>query len=118
MANIPAKNHCMFVLSLRFNLRVKIMRHVYLLLRILLFVALLGFAIKNNEVVTVRYVFDFEWQAPLAVVLFMFLALGAVLGVLSMLGTIWRLRRELKRVRTGQVNVADGQQPDTPKHSS
>lgn len=88
------------------------------LLRILLFVALLGFAMKNSEIVAVRYLFGYEWQTPLVVALFAFLLLGAILGVLSMLGTIWRLRRELARAKANQAEVPDGKQTDTPDHSS
>lgn len=94
------------------------MSYLYLVLQILLFVALLGFAVKNGEVITVRYLFDLEWQAPLVVVLFTFFALGAVLGGLSTIGTVWRLRRELKRARAGQEKAADDQKSATPGRPS
>ncbi len=75
------------------------MRYLTWLLRILLFVALLGFAMKNNEIVSLRYLFGYEWQAPLVIALFGFLVIGVVLGMLAMLDTVMRLRRDLAHAR-------------------
>jgi uncharacterized integral membrane protein len=98
------------------------MRYLTWLLRILLFVALLGFAMKNNEIVTLRYLFGYEWQAPLVVALFGFLVLGVVLGMLAMLDTVVRLRSELAharaQARSNQSGHSAENQTDTPDHSS
>ena len=39
------------------------------LLRAAMFVILLGFAVKNDQPVVLRYFFGYEWQASLVVVL-------------------------------------------------
>jgi uncharacterized integral membrane protein len=75
------------------------MRYLTWLLRIALFGALLGFAIKNNEIVSLRYLFGYEWRLPLVVALLVFLVIGVAIGMLAMLGTVVRLRRELARMR-------------------
>ena len=56
------------------------MRYLVWLLRIALFVVLLGFAVKNSDVVTVRFFFDAAWPLPLVAVMVLFFAAGAVAG--------------------------------------
>ena len=68
-------------------------------LRIVLFLALFLFALKNTDVVSLRLYFDQVWQAPLILVLLEFFAAGAVLGVLATLATLVRQRREIGRLR-------------------
>ena len=67
--------------------------------RVALFVALLGFAVKNDQPVTLRYFFGYEWQSSLVIVVLVFFAFGAVVGVISMLGNVLRLRRETARLK-------------------
>ena len=50
------------------------MRYLRWILRILLFLVLLGFAIKNTDPVVVRYFLGWEWHAPLTLVLLVFFA--------------------------------------------
>jgi len=71
------------------------MRYLIWLLRIAVFIVLLGFAIKNDQPVTLRYFLGYEWNASLVVVLLCFFAAGAVIGILAMLGPVLRLRRQL-----------------------
>lgn len=49
-----------------------------------LFLFLLSFTTKNTETIVLRYYFDYEWQAPLILVLLLFL----VFGVLSCFGKL------------------------------
>ena len=67
--------------------------------RIVIFLFLFAFAIKNTDPVSVRFFFDAAWQAPLVIVALAFFAGGAVLGVLALLGTVFGLRREAARLR-------------------
>ena len=67
--------------------------------RIFIFLFLFAFAIKNTDPVSVRFFFDAAWQAPLVIVVLAFFAFGAALGALSLLGTIFGLRREASRLR-------------------
>lgn len=75
------------------------MRYLSSLLKIALFVFLLGFAVKNSELVIVRYYFGYQWQVPLVLVILIFLIIGAALGVTACLGYLYRQRRELQRLR-------------------
>jgi uncharacterized integral membrane protein len=75
------------------------MRSLSWLLRALLFIALLGFAVKNDQPVSLRYFFGYEWQSPLVVVLFLFFAAGAIIGVLAMLVYLLQQRREIARLK-------------------
>ena len=72
------------------------MRYLIWLLRIVLFLLLLGFAVKNDQPVTLSYFFGYQWTASLVVVLLCFFALGAAIGILAMLGTVLRQRRQLE----------------------
>lgn len=67
--------------------------------RIFIFLFMFAFAIKNTDPVSVRFFFDAAWQAPLVIVVLAFFAGGAALGALSLLGTIFGLRREANRLR-------------------
>ncbi len=75
------------------------MRLLSWLLRALLFIALLGFAVKNDQPVTLRYFLGYEWQSPLVVALLLFFAIGAIIGVLSMLAYLLQQRREIARLK-------------------
>ena len=67
--------------------------------RIFIFLFLLAVALKNSDPVSVRFFFDTAWQAPLVIIVLAFFAGGAALGVLSLLGTVFGLRREVSRLR-------------------
>jgi uncharacterized integral membrane protein len=75
------------------------MRIVTWTIRVLVFLLLVGFAAKNVEPVTLRFYFDLALQAPLVLALFGFFALGALFGILALLGTVLRQRREISRLR-------------------
>jgi len=67
--------------------------------RIFIFLFLLAFALRNTEPVSVRFFFETAWQAPLIIILLAFFAGGAAVGVLSLLGTVFGLRRELASLK-------------------
>ena len=67
--------------------------------RIFVFLFLLAFALKNTDPVSVRFFFDAAWQAPLIIIMLAFFSGGACLGVLSLLGTVFGLRREVARLK-------------------
>ena len=75
------------------------MKYFVWLLRIGLFVVLLGFAVKNNGMVTLRFFLDAAWTLPLVVVLLIFFTAGAVAGLSAALGTFLRQRREIARLK-------------------
>ncbi len=71
------------------------MRYLIWLLRAFLFLILLGFAVKNDEPVVLRYFFGYEWHSSLIVVLLLFFAAGTAVGILAVLGNLLRQRKEL-----------------------
>ena len=75
------------------------MRIVTWAIRLVVFVLLIAFAAKNVEPVTLRFYFDLALQAPLVVLLLAFFALGAFFGVLALVGTLLRQRREISLLR-------------------
>ena len=75
------------------------MRIVTWVLWLVVFLFLLAFAARNLDPVTVRFYLDHDWQAPLVVVLLGFFATGVVLGMLAMVGTLLRQRREISRLK-------------------
>jgi len=76
------------------------MRLVTWTIRLLVFLFLIAFAAKNVEPVTLRFYFDLALKAPLVLLLLGFFAFGALFGVLAMLGTVLRQRREIALLKT------------------
>ncbi|MDR2452249.1 MAG: lipopolysaccharide assembly protein LapA domain-containing protein [Candidatus Accumulibacter sp.] len=74
--------------------------------RVFIFLFLLAFALKNAEPVRVSFFFDASWQAPLIIVALVFFAGGIALGLLGLLGTVFRLRREIRRLKREARAVA------------
>lgn len=75
------------------------MRALLWLLRGILFVILLGLAIKNSGDVELRFFFDASWQVPLSLSLLGALSIGVLLGLLALLPRLIRQRREITRLR-------------------
>ena len=71
------------------------MRYLIWFPRIVLFVLLLGFTLKNAETVTLRYYFGYEWDAPLILIILLSFALGHAIGIISCIGKILRAKREM-----------------------
>ena len=63
------------------------------------FVLLVAFAAKNADNVTLRFYFDLALQAPLVLVLFGFFVAGALFGMLALIGTLLRQRREIASLK-------------------
>ena len=81
------------------------MRIVTWTIRLILFLVLAAFAAKNVEPVTLRFYFDLALQAPLVVVLFGFFAAGALFGILALLGTLLRQRRQITLLRKKDSSI-------------
>ena len=88
------------------------MRYLTWFVRIVLFLLLLGFAVKNAETVKLQYYFGYEWQAPLMLILLVFFTLGVAIGVLACLGKIFRQRREIAAFKK-KYPVTDEHEPHT-----
>jgi lipopolysaccharide assembly protein A len=81
-------------------------------LRIILFLAMFLFALKNTDTVSLRLYFDQVWQAPLILVLLVFFAAGAAMGVLATLATVFRQRRDIARL---QRELGERPRDDSPE---
>ena len=90
------------------------MRIVTWTIRLVLFLLLVALAAKNIEPVTLRFYFDLAVQAPLIVLLFGAFAFGAAFGVLALLSTLLRQRREISALRKSQAPAADVPPPVPP----
>jgi hypothetical protein len=77
------------------------MRYLSWITRLVLFLLLLGFALKNTEPVALRYFLGQEWRAPLSLVLLLFF------------GAAWRLRRELDAQQRGAGSAPKGRAEPT-----
>jgi len=75
------------------------MRYISWLIQMLVFIVLLGFALKNGQPVTLHYFFGYEWQSSLVIALLLFFSVGAGLGILATLDIWFRQRREISRLR-------------------
>jgi uncharacterized integral membrane protein len=79
-------------------------------LRLIVFLLLVAFAAKNVEPVTLRFYFDLAPQAPLVVVLFCCFAAGVLFGILALVGTLLRQRRQISLLKK-QASSAEAPQP-------
>lgn len=75
------------------------MRAVGWIVKIVIFVLLVGFAVKNTDPIMVRFYLGYEWHSPLVFVLLVFFAAGAALGALSILPYAFRHRREIRDLK-------------------
>jgi len=91
----------------------KLTRYLGLAAKVLVFLLVLGFALKNGHPVTFYSYLGYAWQAPLIVMLGLAFILGALAGVLAVLPTLFRLRREAAR-KLPTASTEPAQPPDYP----
>lgn len=77
------------------------MKFVIWVFRGVVFLALLGLAIKNSDTVALRFYLDGVWQVPLSLLILITFTLGAVVGLTATVITLVRQRRELRQLRNG-----------------
>jgi lipopolysaccharide assembly protein A len=70
--------------------------------RILLFALFFGFALLNTERAHLDFLFG-VWSAPMALIALLFFAAGTLFGVLVVVPTVLRDKRELRRARNLRV---------------
>ena len=89
------------------------MRYLSWAFRILLFILLFGFALKNSDPVTVRFYLGAHWEASLALVVLVFFAVGVAAGVIAGFTYIYRQRREILQLRK-ELRAKPGPPEDAP----
>jgi lipopolysaccharide assembly protein A len=99
------------------------MRILVWLFRALIFFTLFAFALNNQQQANVHWFFGAEWHAPMVIVVLVVFAAGCALGVLAMVPSWWRHRREARRltpaVAAGPANGPRSQSPSSefaPEH--
>jgi uncharacterized integral membrane protein len=75
------------------------MRYLSWVFRILLFVLLFSFALKNSDPVTVRFYLGTHWEASLALVVLVSFFVGVVAGVIAGFAYVYQQRREILQLR-------------------
>ncbi len=75
------------------------MRALSWTLRLLLFVVLFGFALKNADPVLIRFYMGLQWEASLALVALIFFGIGIAAGGIACFGYVYRQRREILKLR-------------------
>lgn len=83
------------------------MRILIWLFRIVLFVFLFGFAVKNDELVYVQFFFVEARQFPLVFVMLAFFVAGALIGVSATVFSLLSKRREISRLRKRVARLED-----------
>jgi lipopolysaccharide assembly protein A len=69
------------------------------LVRLIVFAFFVVFALQNTDPVSLSILPGQQWQAPLVMTLLVFFVGGAILGALSLLGVVFRQRREISRLK-------------------
>ncbi|WP_239003013.1 lipopolysaccharide assembly LapA domain-containing protein [Dechloromonas sp. TW-R-39-2] len=83
-------------------------------IRLTLFSFLVVFAFQNTDPVSLNFLSGQVWQAPLVIILLVFFAGGAILGLLSVLGVIYRQRREISRLKQSADKPSPVVLPELP----
>ena len=76
------------------------------ILRFLIVVVLVWFAVKNAQLIEVNGLPGQVWQAPLVFVLLVAFVAGVIIGLLAWIPTVVRQRREIGRLRKAAEQAA------------
>jgi putative membrane protein len=82
------------------------MQAVVWILRFVIVVILVWFAVKNSQVIELNGLPGQVWQAPLVFVLLIVFVAGMLIGLLAWVPTVVRQRRELGRLRKAAAQPA------------
>ena len=88
------------------------------ILRAAIFFALLGFALNNEQPVTLNLLFGHEWTAPMVLIVLAAFTLGLVAGVIAMLPRWYKQRRVARTWRRMRMPAALPPDSLTPPHES
>lgn len=69
------------------------------IIRLAILLVITAFAINNAQLVTLNAFLGYQWQTPLVVALLVFFIGGVIIGLLGLLGTVFRLRREITQLK-------------------
>lgn len=75
------------------------MKILFRIVAAVLFIIFFGFALKNTQEVALQFFLGYEIRGPLVLLLLGFFAAGAALGVLAMIPTVLRYRRDVSKYK-------------------
>ena len=84
------------------------------IVRFAIFIFLVVFAVQNTEPVTLRLLPTQAWEMPLVIALLAAFIGGIVLGLLSLLGVLFRQRREIARLKRASDRPSTPAAPEVP----
>ena len=87
------------------------MKYLIWLLKAAVFFVFFAFALNNRDEVTLHFLLGYAVALPMAVVVLVSFALGAVLGVLVMMPRWWRQRQAAQRVQAPPPATANAAPP-------
>lgn len=90
---------------------------IALIIKLSIFLLLLGFAIKNAEFVTIKYYLGYAIDVPLILVILVVFIFGMLFGMLTNLDFVLKKRKAFK-TELAQVEKAQHTQPLDPNLSS
>ncbi|MDR0635036.1 MAG: LapA family protein [Azoarcus sp.] len=94
------------------------MRALIWFVRLVLFLFLFGFAVKNGHVADLYFFFGGQWHLPLVFIILVAFGIGALLGVTATITSLLRQRREISRLRRqldrAEQAAGEGAQPPGP----
>ncbi|QJQ07144.1 LapA family protein [Undibacterium piscinae] len=73
------------------------MKIISRIMAVILFIVFFGFALKNDQIVTLHYFFGYAQSAPLVILLLAFFLSGAILGILAMVPIVFHHRKDISR---------------------
>ena len=86
-------------------------------IRAIIFIFLVVFATQNTDPVSLRILPGAIWQTPLVIALLAFFLGGVILGALSLLGVIFRQRREISSLKRETVKKPASLTPEAPPNA-
>jgi putative membrane protein len=76
----------------------RFVRQLSWVLRALLFLMIFAFALMNTQTVTLRFFLGRVWEMPMILVLLLFFALGALVGIMACVSRLLSQRREIQKL--------------------
>jgi uncharacterized integral membrane protein len=86
-------------------------------IRAIIFIFLVVFATQNTDPASLRLLPGTIWQTPLVIALLVFFIGGVLLGALSLLGVIFRQRREISRLKREAMQKPTSLTPEVPPNA-
>ena len=81
------------------------------IIRLTILLVITAFAINNSEPITLNTFLGYQWQTPLVVALLVFFIAGVAVGLLGLLGTVFRLKREIGQLKRAHQRELAAQSP-------